>query len=299
MTENKDKIPNSQLEVPGSGEITLRTMTVNDIVAGMRLCKLAGWNQTKADWELFLKCSPEGGFVAVHNGQPVGTVATLTYGGAVAWIGMVLVDPEFRRRGIGTLLLNGALDYLKDCPSIKLDATPAGKEVYDKLGFSDEYSLHRVICSALPLLQGSDLVRPVTENSFNRILEWDRYVFGEDRSVVLQGLLKNSPESAFLLEQQGSLRGYCLGRCGTLFHQIGPVVAETVEEAKALLSEAFRGLTGRAVVIDVPDSQPELWAWLESIGFIRQRPFTRMYCHSNQSPGIPARQFAIAGPELG
>ena len=237
----------------------------------------------------------------MHGTQPVGTVATITYEGGVAWIGMVLVDPQFRRRGIGSLLLKGALAYLEGCPSIKLDATPAGKEVYDKLGFADEYRLHRVTCSAMPSLQeaDSDGVLPLDESSLGPIIEWDRLVFGANRSVVLESLLKNAPESAFCLRRQGVLRGFCLGRRGTLFHQIGPVVAETPEDARALLCAAFRGLTGRTVVMDVPDAQPELWAWLESLGFVRQRPFIRMFSNSNHSPGIPAKQFAIAGPELG
>jgi len=299
MTDNCENNRVALLAVADPDQIGMRPMTVDDISAGMRLSGLAGWNQTQADWELFLQCSPVGGFVAVHNGLTVGTVLTFTYGGGVAWIGMVLVDPNFRRRGIGSLLLNGALAYLAGCPSIKLDATPAGKQVYDQLGFSDEYGLHRATCSVIPQIQGSDSVRPLSQDSFDRICDLDLLVFGADRRVILQGLLKNAPESAFLLEEQGSLRGFCLGRSGSLFHQIGPVVAETLDDAKALLSAAFCRLTGRAVVIDVPDSQPEIWAWLETLGFIRQRPFMRMYCQSNHTPGIPARQYAIAGPELG
>ena len=289
------------IHAAGSGEIALRVMTRDDIPAGMRLCAHAGWNQMRADWELFLQCSPEGCFVAAHNGRPVGTVATITYGGSVAWIGMVLVDPQLRRRGIGSLLLTRALAYLEGCPSIKLDATPAGKEVYDKLGFTDEYGLHRLVCAVLPRLpdSGASGARPIAEDSFGRIIEWDRPVFGADRGVVLAALLKNAPESAFCLEQEGILRGYCLGRTGSLYHQIGPVVAGTLEDAKALLRMAFRGLAGRAVVMDVPDSKPELQAWLETIGFARQRPFMRMVRKSNGSPGMPNLQFAIVGPELG
>jgi len=300
-TENRCNTHVSQVNGSQGGEISLRPMTHDDIPAGMRLSTLAGWNQTKADWELFFQYSSEGCFIAVHNDQPVGTVATLTYPGGVAWIGMVLVDPQFRRRGIGSLLLKGALAYLEGCPSIKLDATPAGKVVYDKLGFFDEYRLHRMTCSALPLIKEVDSagILPLDENSLTTIIKLDCQIFGADRSGVLRGLLKNAPQSAFYLQQEGILRGFCLGRNGPLFHQIGPVVAETVEDARALLCAAFQGLAGRAVVMDVPDAQPQLMAWLEGLGFTKQRPFVRMYCHSNDSPGIPARQFAIAGPELG
>ena len=40
-------------------------MVEGDIPAGLSLCRTAGWNQTKEDWELFLHLSPEGCCVAV------------------------------------------------------------------------------------------------------------------------------------------------------------------------------------------------------------------------------------------
>ena len=49
---------------------------------------------------------------------------------------MVLVDPQQRRQGIATRLMNVALDYLKDkVATVKLDATAEGKPVYEKFGF--------------------------------------------------------------------------------------------------------------------------------------------------------------------
>jgi hypothetical protein len=39
--------------------------------------------------------------------------------------------------------------------------------------------------------------------------------------------------------------------------------------------------------------------WLASLGFTSERYFVRMYRGKNAFPGIPANQFAIAGPEFG
>ncbi len=83
-----------------------------DIPAEMRLKDLAGWNQTEADWERFLDASPDGCFVAEAAERVVGTSTTIVYEGRFAWIGMVLVDPEFSRRGIGAALLDRALEHL-------------------------------------------------------------------------------------------------------------------------------------------------------------------------------------------
>ena len=75
----------------------------------------------------------------------VGTAATISYNGGFAWIGMVLVDPEWRGKGIGTRLLEKAIEYLDGCgvPTMKLDATPQGQPLYEKLGFVCEFEIER------------------------------------------------------------------------------------------------------------------------------------------------------------
>ena len=64
----------------------IRTMTVRDIPAGMRLKEIAGWNQTEADWQIFLDASSDGCFVAEADGVVRGTATTIVYGGRLAWV---------------------------------------------------------------------------------------------------------------------------------------------------------------------------------------------------------------------
>src|SRR5690349_4279254 len=126
--------------------IEYRKMTLGDIDAGLSLCRSAGWNQLENDWKLFLTLSPDGARVAIdETGKVIGTVTTISYEYHFSWIGMVLVDPEKKRQGIGTHLLREALRVLENMDTIKLDATPAGREVYLKLGFVDEYMLSRMV----------------------------------------------------------------------------------------------------------------------------------------------------------
>ena len=95
----------------GKVPVHLRAMRADDVPAGLRLCRLAHWNQVAADWQCFLASSPGGCRVALDDvGRVIGTVATMPYGAEFSWIGMVLVDPQHRRGGIGTRLLHEALD---------------------------------------------------------------------------------------------------------------------------------------------------------------------------------------------
>src|SRR5262245_36402600 len=115
--------------------IHIRLMTDADLVFADQVRALAGWNQTLDDWRLLLEWEPEGCFVAELDGQPAGTATTTCYGVDLAWIGMVLVHPDQRRHGVGQALLNHCLAFLRErrVSSIKLDATPTGKTLYDQL----------------------------------------------------------------------------------------------------------------------------------------------------------------------
>ena len=62
---------------------------------------------------------------------------------SLAWIAMMLVDPDARRAGIASLLMETALESLREERCIRLDATPAGEPLYRRYGFTGEYPLVR------------------------------------------------------------------------------------------------------------------------------------------------------------
>jgi len=109
--------------------LSLRLLRHKDLAFADSLRALVGWNQTFDDWERFLALEPDGCFLAECNGAPAGTATTLVYGPDLAWIGMALVHPDYRRRGIGRALLERCLEHLRvrEVRCVKLDATPLGK----------------------------------------------------------------------------------------------------------------------------------------------------------------------------
>src|SRR5260370_27769717 len=114
--------------------IRLRAMTMEDIAAGMRLCRAAGWNQVEEDWRVFLYSPGSGGFLAEKEGRVVATVAWMRYD-SLAWIAMMLVDPQERGAGIGAQLMEQALSALSGAGCVGLDATPLGEPFYLRYGF--------------------------------------------------------------------------------------------------------------------------------------------------------------------
>jgi len=281
--------------------ITFRTMRRDDIPAGLSLCREAGWNQLSRDWDLFLKVSPDDCRVAVDDSDKVvGTVTTVRYGNHFSWIGMVLVDPANQRQGIGMKLLKESLSILEKENTVKLDATPAGREVYLKLNFQDEYYLSRMHCASVPPIEFSGKqIRRAEQSDLFQIFQYDHKVFGANRDSVLGWIWKGAPELSFVYERPGEIVGYCFGRHGQNHTHIGPVVAREESIAQKLVAAALQKCSGKSVIIDAPHHSRAWLTWLQNNGFSEQRPFMRMFIGDNKWPGKPEQQFAILGPEFG
>lgn len=278
--------------------IEIRNLREAEIPAGLRLAGLAGWNQTARDWRRFLDLEPDGCFAGVRQDRVCGTATALSYDRRFGWVGMVLVDPAERRQGIGTRLLQRAVEYLqcRGVETVKLDATPMGKPLYSSLGFQDEFELERWDGRA----PGGPRMPSVSEDDFGRVCDWDREVFGADRSRLLRALWREGPEYSAIDTSGGELCGYVFGRAGTRAHYIGPWVAAG---GGGCAGRLLRGVMGRfagdPVFIDLCRACPEARAIVRQEGFCFQRTLTRMFLGPNRYPGRPELTYGIAGPELG
>jgi ribosomal protein S18 acetylase RimI-like enzyme len=280
----------------------LRKMTYADIGFGMKLKAAAGWNQLPADWKRLIDLEPEGCFVLESKAEPVGTVTTTLYERRLAWIGMVLVSPEHRRHGFGTILLEMAMDYCQrqGVDAIKLDATPLGKKLYDTLGYQDEYRLKRV--QGEGSLQTYENVRPMRPVDLWEVVQMDISFFGISRQRLLERLFEENPSFCFVAQRSGSpeIIGYLFARPGENAHQIGPWVAKEPNTAEELLKAGINALAGKTVFLDVlQTTNPNAEAMVEKYGFTMQREFIRMFHGENLFPGKPAAVYAIAGVEKG
>jgi predicted N-acetyltransferase YhbS len=279
-------------------------MWPQDIDGGLRLCRASGWNQLEDDWHLFLRLSPNGCRVAEGDGEVVGTVVALRYQDRFSWVAMMLVDPQHRRTGIGRRLLSEALDLLGDGTCIRLDATPVGRELYRRYGFQDEYELSRFAREAghgQPDAVNAS-VRPMHQDDLAEIFAFDRRAFGADRSAILKSLFERSPNYAWVTESTTSdsgIQGYCFGRTGFRYHQLGPVVARDERIARGVLAKCLYHNAGVCFGIDAPQHSQSWRDWLIEQGFVEERPFVRMYRGKMRHAGEAGSVFAIVGPEFG
>jgi predicted GNAT family acetyltransferase len=266
----------------------------------MRLKDLARWNQTEKDWLRLLEHDPTGCFAAVIDGNIVATTTTTVYAQKLAWVGMVLVDPEYRRRGIATRMVTEALSYLRarGVPEVKLDATPEGQPLYESLGFRYELLIERWSGTASPTSVAG--VTQMESSDQARVLDFDREAFGADRSKLLQSLFEDGSVPPLVsMTLDGRLLGYALARNGTSASYLGPIGAADIPTASALLDGLFSRLNGQKVYIDVNTTFAGFEMELNRRGLTKERDLIRMSYGTRSGAGTSSSVFAIAGPEVG
>jgi ribosomal protein S18 acetylase RimI-like enzyme len=267
----------------------VRRLCLSDLDGALRLTRAASWNQLAADWERLLFLEPEGCFVLECNGQVAASTTVLCYGKELAWVGMVLTAPEFRRRGFAEALIVHALEFAESrkIAELKLDATDSGIELYRKYGFVDECEIERWHRNPGP-------VEPTEVSGYSPDPAYDQINFGADRTHLLRELAKSGAASIFG-------EGYAMGRPGFSAAYFGPCVAKSGAVARRLLRWFLADHSEERVFWDLFPANKEAVRIAEEFGFSPVRRLTRMVLSGagahriSNSPEV----FAIAGFELG
>ena len=305
-----------------SDTLAVERLWQGDAAGALALSDAAGWNQTADDWAFFferaqvLGCRDGAGrLVASAAALPYGwpraddmrrpPAAGIEPGGyatgrefGVGWVSMVLVAEAFRHRGLASRLLGGCVEALQQAGRIAvLDATPAGREVYQRSGFVAGFGFERWEGQASGEA-GGEAPRhagPTREAEHDLVAALDEAAMRMPRAALWRSFLGRAGTRVLLTPERN---GFAVARAGRRATQIGPLVADTEAEAISLLAEALAACSGR-VFIDVPVCRRAFAEWLTRRGFVRQRPFTRMALGTTPVLQASETVFALAGPEFG
>lgn len=254
----------------------LRLLRPEDIPACMRLKDIVGWNQTESDWLALMRCSPESCFgMEDPSGQLAATTTAVLYAGGLAWIGMVLTDPEFRGRGYATSLLRHALSWLDERGAVttKLDATAEGEPIYRKLGFETEAPIERWRRDPGPL---------------------DAFPVAPGR-VNYAGSVRHAKEIPTENHVECA-EAWAGGRPGSNAWYFGPCYGTSEEAVEQVSRAVLAPHSGKTAFWDLLTGHPAA-SIASRLGFVSFRSLRRMY-RGAPSP-TPRDVYAIAGFEWG
>lgn len=259
----------------------IRQLRETDLDAAMDLVRAAGWNQTEDDWRRLLERFHETCFGGWVSGDLVATSTLASYQDRLGWVGMVLVDEAHRGRGYGSAIFEAALDAGMEAglDVIGLDATDAGRRVYDRYGFERTAGISR--------WRGTlDLSTPEGVVEFerpDRVAAFDAAHCGVDRTPLLGQLLESESVTGLLNVRHGDTIGYAVVRPGRICHQVGPVVADDRDALERLLGAVTTYVDDQVVL----DALRNGWVTeaLETAGLDVSRRLHRM-THEERRPAL-------------
>jgi GNAT superfamily N-acetyltransferase len=261
----------------------------------LKLSQEMSWPYRLEDWDIALQLGK--GFVLERAGTVIGTAAWWPYGETHASAGMIIVAKAAQGRGYGARLMDALLTSARP-RTIALNSTAEGITLYRRRGFVPTGIIHQH--QGIPRQSHetprSGLLRPMAASEFEAIARLDRTATGLERRQLLNGLFDSG--DGYVLLRDGILCGYAISRLFGRGYVIGPVVAESPTDARALIEFAIARLGPVFVRIDTPASS-QLGEWLESIDLQQVSDATTMVLGTPAPWTGPARMFGLANQSFG
>jgi GNAT superfamily N-acetyltransferase len=251
----------------------IRAMTPADVGAAVALARAQGWRDRHAFYDIVLRTPTSQPLVGTVDGRVVATgMGTVSL--PVGWIGAIIVEEGFRRRGLGRAMTEAICERLRaaSCRTLSLEATDGGRPMYERMGFRLTTFYHQLQADHLdtaPAPPPGARVRMLTLLDLPAIFELDREATGEERSAPLALLAEGG---GWVLEEAdetgrepggagAALRGFLL----PAERAYGAVIAPRPEDGIYLL-DLHRHLVpaGAHVRAGVPHEHTAGWQELEA-----------------------------------
>ncbi|MEU7426069.1 GNAT family N-acetyltransferase [Streptomyces sp. NPDC040750] len=253
--------------------VTQATLADWPVISGWAAAE--GWNPGLSDGPAFFAQDPEGFFLGRIDGEPVSAVSVVNYGSDYAFLGCYLVRPDLRGHGHGLTTWKTALAHAGN-RTVGLDGVVAQQDNYRQSGFELAYRTIRFTGTG-PEGEAAPGVRLARPADLAAIAAYDSACCPADRPRFLTAWLAGPGHRVFVRHDGERLTGYGVIRPGLDRPRIGPLFADTAEDARALFTTLAADAAGREVAIDVPEPNTAGVALAEEAGFRPSFETARMY----------------------
>lgn len=258
--------------------IHIRIMSEQDFSFATCLTDTKNWGLTGEDFKFMIDLEPSGCFIILDDEERVGMATTITFG-EIGWIGNVIVEENYRNRGVGSALVGHAIKYLRErsVKTISLYSYMHSVPFYRSLGFELDGKLVAMSGRGVPK-QTSRHPRRTEEGDLPNIFALDRNCFGASRDRLLKNLFLEGRGFGFVLYDDNELSGFVFARRYSEMAELGPMVSrsDTKNVAVSLLYTILGELMGLEVNIYVPEGGRSLFSELQALGFAERFKAVRM-----------------------
>jgi GNAT superfamily N-acetyltransferase len=284
-----------------SADLRMRPMRRDELDVLIGWAADEGWNPGLHDAEIFWATHPEGFVAAEADGELVGGGSTVSYGGRFGFMGLFIVAPAHRGRGLGRRLWHhrkeALLARLEPGASIGMDGVFEMQPFYARGGFAPAGRDLRFegvgAAAAIP-----PALVDVREIPFEALLRYDAAHFPGPRATFLDRWIAQPGSRALAAVEGAELRGYGVVRPCRRGFKIGPLFAADAGIAEDLLRALGDHARGEPLVLDAPEANPAAVALARRHGMREVFGCARMYL--GPPPDLPGHEiFGVTTFELG
>ncbi|MGG5736367.1 MULTISPECIES: GNAT family N-acetyltransferase [Bacillus cereus group] len=241
----------------------------NNISCLISLSERIGWDYSLEEIDTILS---SGIVYGMRNGkgEVIASAAIILYEGALASIGMVIVHPDYKGRGLGKTIIDSCVKSVSTHTPIMLIATDEGKPLYEKLGFRAVSYVSKYICNVYNEFHkyetNEEYIINYEEQDFEDIVQIDEGAFGANRKEFLRYRITQSEQCVVIKDRKKKIIGYGLSIQTPENKIIGPIVAKNDTMAMGIVHSLAKGHIGK-LRIDVPEGKKDFMKELEITGF--------------------------------
>ncbi|EEM84329.1 MULTISPECIES: GNAT family N-acetyltransferase [Bacillus cereus group] len=276
----------------------LRKEKIEDIVA---LSSYIGWDYNREEIETIFSSGIVYG-VWNEREELIASAAIILYEEKLASIGMVIVHPNYKGRGIGKTITNACMKSVSAQTAIMLIATDEGEFLYKKLGFRAVSYVSKYICNSYNVndycIENEDYIMNYQECDLEELIKLDEYAFGTNRKEFLTKRIMQSEQCIVVKDEEQSVLGYGLSIQTPENKIIGPIVAKNDEMAMKIVHALVRGHNGK-LRMDVPEGKNDFMKELEIAGFKKVNTPPIMMKNSNRLLKRNGELYSIAAQIFG
>ncbi|UXI70177.1 GNAT family N-acetyltransferase [Tahibacter amnicola] len=257
-----------------------------------------GWNPGLHDVDCYLAADADGFLVGQLGRQIYSTISAMRYGEDFGFIGFFIVDPAHRGRGYGLAVFRAAMERLRG-RNVGLDGVVEQQSNYTKHGFHLAYRNIRFECNGSGDGSRDRSIVDLSGVPFDELAAYERPFFPVARPAFLKAWITQPQATALGVLRDGRLAGYAVWRQCVSGGKIGPLAADTEQDAEALFGALRASIAPTDVLyLDVPEVNPAAMTLARRHGMRMVFETARMY--TGPQPDTPLRrQYGVTSFEIG
>lgn len=250
--------------------IVIDRIEEKDIPQLINLSELVGWDYSLEE----IKTIFQSGIVYGGKNERreiIASAAIILYGEKLASLGMVIVHPQYKGKGIGRKITEACIRSVSEKTSIMLIATEEGRPLYERLGFQVVRHISKYICNQYVTPKDYDrneqhIFMDYDKGDSNGIVKLDETAFGVNRSNFIQRRIEQSEQCIVVKDKENYIVGYGMSIQTPENRMIGPIVAPNNHIATTIVNLLAKDYKGK-LRIDVPEGKEFFMTVLEKAGF--------------------------------